>query len=101
MPQPVQGLNLDQRKFVLIKDGPSKRPCYEAGPEVGGLLGPPPGGGPYHVRIFQRRKNAMRTPAGLSTPFALAEQLLAYHDTTLRTARTVDPTRVDITANGA
>ena len=56
-------------------------------------------GVPTHIRMFQLRRNDKGTLAGLSTPFAPIDQLLAHRNTILRAALTVDPTVIDITAN--
>ena len=95
--EPVPGLSLDQRKFVLVTEGPPRRPYHEVD-IISRVLYQE--GVPTNIRMFQLRRNARATLAGQSTPYAPVEQLLAFRDTIPRAARTVDPLIVDITANG-
>ena len=96
---PVQGLNLDQRKFIFVWDSTPVVPFHETKLMSAVSMALYQEKVPTHIRIFQLCRNAKGTLAGLSTPFAPIEQLLAYRDTILRAARTVDPAIVDITAN--
>ena len=103
-PKPVAGLDLDQRKFVLVTDpqASSLRDNKEyimadVMSAVNRALHQE--GAPIYVRMYQLRKNARGTLAGLSTPSAPIEQLLLFRDTVIRAARTVEPAVVDITAN--
>ena len=101
-PKPVQGLNVDQRKFVLVTDpaaGKATREFVMADIMSAVSRGLYQEGVPSHIRTFQLRKNTRGTLAGLPTPFAPVEQLLLYKDTIIRAARTIDPSIVDITAN--
>ena len=102
VPQPVVGLNMDQRKFVFITDTQAGKPTREyvmadIMSAVNRALHQEDV--PTHIRMFQLRRNAKGTIAGLSTPFAPIEQLLGARDTVIRAARTVDLSIVDITAN--
>ena len=56
-------------------------------------------GAPIHVRMYQLRKNARGTLAGLSTPLAPIKQLLLFRDTVICAAHTVEPAVIDITVN--
>lgn len=96
---PVQGLNLDQRKFIFVRDSTPVVPFHETKLMSAVSMALYQEKVPTHIRIFQLRRNAKGTLVGLSTPFAPIEQLLAHRDTILRAARTVDPAIVDITAN--
>ena len=97
--RPVQGLNLDQRKFVFAREGPIPKRYAEADliSAVNRTLHQT--GVPTHARIFQLRLNAKGTLAGLCTPFAPIEHLLEFRDTIIRAARTVDSGIHNFTAN--
>ena len=49
--------------------------------------------------IFQLRRNTCGMLSGLSTPYTPVFQLLAYRDTIIQAARTVDPGIINITSN--
>ena len=85
-PRPVEGLNLDQRKFVFVREGTNRKDYHTADIMSATARALFQEGVPTHIRIFQLCKNEKGTIAGLSTPFAPVEQLLLYRDTILRAA---------------
>ena len=97
--QPVKGLDLDQRRFIFVRDSTLVIPYHETKLMSAVSMALHQEGVSTHIRIFQLRRNDKGTLAGLSTPFAPIGQLLHYRDIILWAARTVDPAIVNITAN--
>ena len=97
-PKPVTGLNLDQRKFVFIRECTCRREYHTADIMSAVNRALHQEAVPTYIRMFQLRRNNKGTLAGLSTPFAPIDQLLAHRNSILRAALTIDPTVIDITA---
>ena len=98
-PKPIQGVNIDQRRFVFVRNSTPVVPYHETSLMSAVSMALYQLKVPTHIRICQLRRNEKGTLAGLPTPNALVDQLLNYRDTILRAARTVNPAIIDIVKN--